>query len=357
MFTPKPLKLLVLTGCIALFGCTPAADPGGSGGTGSGTGGSSGGRGGSGTGGTSGGSSGGSTGGSTGGSSSSGGSGGSSSGGNGGSSSGGSGGSVAGSGGSSSGGSGGSGGSSSDSSGGGTGGAGGSGGSSGDGGMATETPSTGGPFPPGPHNVVLITGDDAHLNDPSRLQMIELLKSMQGSHGIVYEEIDANMVRAANMMGKALLIASPNANYFGVTPEAALRNLPVPIIVSKDGNTDVLGLGNTGNTDSNQDSIRIIATDHPIVAGFQMGLVKVMTTNNLQRMVQFTGVGPGGKRLATVANNPNQFTIVAYDKGADMGGGLNAPAKRVGFFWHRPAGPTPDGAKLFKAAVEWAIRP
>jgi hypothetical protein len=29
----------------------------------------------------------------------------------------------------------------------------------------------------------------------------------------------------------------------------------------------------------------------------------------------------------------------------------------VGFFWHRPAGPTPEGKKLFQAAVEWAIRP
>ena len=40
-----------------------------------------------------------------------------------------------------------------------------------------------------------------------------------------------------------------------------------------------------------------------------------------------------------------------------MGGGVKAPAKRVGFFWHRPAGPTAEGRKLFIAAMEWAIRP
>jgi hypothetical protein len=40
-----------------------------------------------------------------------------------------------------------------------------------------------------------------------------------------------------------------------------------------------------------------------------------------------------------------------------MGGGFMAPAKRVGFFWHRPAGPTAEGKKLFIAAVEWALKP
>ena len=37
-------------------------------------------------------------------------------------------------------------------------------------------------FPPGPHKVVLITGDDANIDDPSRLQMIEILKSMKDTH-------------------------------------------------------------------------------------------------------------------------------------------------------------------------------
>jgi hypothetical protein len=359
MFTPRPLKLLVLTGCIALFGCTPAADPGpgGSGGTG-GTGGSSstGGRGGSG--GTTGGSGGGSTGGSTGGSNSAGGTGGScsgGSGGSGGSSAGGSGGSGSGgSGGSSAGGSGGSGSGGS---------SGGSGGGSGDG-AAAEMPSTGtggtggGPPPGGPSKVVLITGDTANPNDPSRVQMIAILKEMQGTHNVMMEEVAANAVRAADMMDKHLLIAGPNANYFSVTPDAALKSLPVPIIVSKDGRTGAYGIGTPGNTDPpTDDSINIIATDHPITTGFSMGVIKVMTTADRQRMVRWTDLGPGAKRLATRVNNPNQFTIVAYDKGADLGGGFMAPAKRVGFFWHRPAGPTADGKKLFVAAVAWALKP
>ena len=40
-----------------------------------------------------------------------------------------------------------------------------------------------------------------------------------------------------------------------------------------------------------------------------------------------------------------------------MYNGFKAPGKRMGFFWHRPSASTPDGKKLFIAAVEWALRP
>jgi hypothetical protein len=40
-----------------------------------------------------------------------------------------------------------------------------------------------------------------------------------------------------------------------------------------------------------------------------------------------------------------------------MAGGLTAPAKRLGFFWHRPSAATPEGRKLFEAAIDWLLRP
>jgi hypothetical protein len=258
-----------------------------------------------------------------------------------------------------------------------TGGSAGSGGSSGTGGSPPARPDAGGPrdgsggpdgapganpggpFPPGPHRVVLITGDDANLDDPSRLQMIAILESMKDSHGIVLEEIDASAVRAANMMDKALLIASPNANYFSVEPDPALKNLPVPIIVSKDGNTDAFGMGvftNTAEFTANLPvKLTIIAPDHPLAAGLT-GTVGVLTTRC--RLVRGENLGPGAIKIATTPEEPQtSWGIFAYEKGGEMPGGLKAPAKRVGFFWHRPSGPTADGRKLFTAAVEWAIRP
>jgi hypothetical protein len=359
MRTPKPLTLLVLGGCIALFGCTPATDPGPSGGSG---GSSTGGSGTAGRGGSSGGSTGGSSGGTSGGSSSSGGTGGSSStGGSGGSGSGGSGGST---GGSSSGGSGGSGGAGGSAGTGGSG-SGGSGGGSGDG-AAMEMTSTGtggsggsGPPPGGPFKVVLVYSPDHDASDPSLKGpdgMMDLLTSMKESHNVVPEMMLDNVAKASVLGDKALVIVGPNVRQGMIDP--AIKNLAVPVMVSKDGGgTSAIGLGTAGNTDANQDSIRIIAIDHPITAGMQMGLVKVMTTNAAQRMVQFTALGPGAKKLATLANNATQFAIVTYDKGADMGRGLMAPAKRVGFFWHRPAGASDDGKKLFKSAVAWLIAP
>lgn len=239
-------------------------------------------------------------------------------------------------------------------------GGGGSGGSPGDAAASDGPPSNPGTFPPGPHKVVLITGDDRNMGDASRLGMLEVLNGMKDSHGIVVEEVPAASVRAANMMDKALLIASPNANYFGVTPEPALKTLPVPIIVSKDGNTTAFGLGNVGATDPpTENTINLVKADHPLAAGFQPGRLTVLTTPDRQRIILFTGLGAGAIKIAAGPRGEasNQWSIIAYDKGSDMPGGLKAPAKRVGFFWHRPAGATADGKKLFQAAIEWSIRP
>ena len=217
MFT-RSLRWLCLTGCIAVFGCSPTATDdgtGGNGGSAGGSGGSTGGRGGS---------TGGSGGSGTGGSSSTTGGSGGTTGGAGGST-GGSGGATGGSGGST-GGSGGNGGS--------TGGSGGSGGSTGGsgGGSADMGPvemgtggTTPGAFPPGPHKVVLITGDTANLNDRSRLDMIRDPEVHEG----LPQHRDGRGRRPTRsgqptMMDKALLIARPNANYFSVTPDAALQD-------------------------------------------------------------------------------------------------------------------------------------
>jgi hypothetical protein len=344
-----PRHLRLLSACVlvgALSSCTPTSDPGGDSGTGGSTS-ASGGRGGSA------GSQSGSGGSSASGGSASGGSG------SGGSASGGSGsGGDSGTGGSGSGGS--------ASGGSGEAGSSGSGGQSATGGTAgtgdaavppadSVSSDPGGPFPAGPHKVVLITGDVAHPNDPSRVEMIAVLNSMKDSHGVVLEEIAANKVVAAEMMDKALLIAGPNANYFSVEPDPALKSLPVPIMVSKDGKTDGYGIGTTGNTDANLNKITIVKSDHPLAAGLPAGVVTVLTTPSAQRLVTYSNLGPDAIKIAT-GPNASTWSLIGYEKGGDMGNGNKAPARRVGFYWHRPAGPTADGKKLFQAAVEWCLR-
>jgi hypothetical protein len=301
------------------------------------------------------------TGGATGGTSGSGGTGGSASGGSGGGSGGTIGGGSGGSGGST-GGSSGSGGAPGSGGSGGSGDTGGSGGSSVDAGAVADggaAPSDGGGVTPptgGPYKVVLITGDE-HADDDSKLKMIEILKEMKATHNVDLEMADAANVKAADMMGKSLLIAGPNTTYCGNKPDAAFKALPVPIMVSKDCNTTDFGIGtmhNTGGT--NLKTITIINADHPLAAGFPLGPVTVFTVG--ARLVRGGDLGSGAIKIATTPEGADStWGIFAYEKGGMLPGNVPAPAKRMGFFWHRPPNVTAEGKKLFVAAVAWMISP
>jgi hypothetical protein len=99
--------------------------------------------------------------------------------------------------------------------------------------------------------------------------------------------------------------------------------------------------------------------DHPLAAGLK-GIVPVLTTRC--RLVRGANLGPDAIKIAqppadAVPANADSWAIFAYNKGGTMAGGLKAAAKRMGFFWHRPSAVTPEGKKLFVAAIEWSIRP
>lgn len=220
----------------------------------------------------------------------------------------------------------------------------------------------GAPFPPGPHKVVLLVGD-IHTTDQSRLQLIQILESMKDSHGIVVEVMDSRMAKADVLKDKALIIAGPNNNYCSDTPDPSLRTLEVPIMVSRDCKTTALGLGTMMNTQEYVTDlpvkIDIVNSEHPLAAGLH-GIVPVLQTRC--RLVRGSKLGPDAIKIAKAPADatpvePESWPIFAYEKGGMMVGGLRAPAKRMGFFWHRPSAVTPEGRKLFVAAVEWAIRP
>jgi hypothetical protein len=337
-------------------GCMPAADEGSStGGTGGGSGGA-GGRGGAAGGGGSRAGTGG-AGGTTAGAGGAGGNGNAGSSGSGGSA-GGSGGASAGAGGSGV----------ADAGGGGAAGTGGQSGTGGQpdaagGGSEASTPDGNPGVPPGEKKVVLLMGDP-NVNDPSRSQMIEILNSMKASHGVVLEVMNSQNARAANMMDKALIIAGPNNNYCIDTPEPAFRTLPVPIIVSRDCKTTAFGLATMMNTQEYVTGLPVKVvienTEHPLAAGLPKGTIPVLQTRC--RLVRGRDLGPDAIKIARPPDDAtpaaaDSWAIFAYEKGGTMAGGLKAPAKRMGFFWHRPSAVTPEGRKLFVAAVEWALRP
>jgi hypothetical protein len=217
-------------------------------------------------------------------------------------------------------------------------------------------------FPPGPHKVVLLVGD-IHTTDPSRLQLIEILNSMKDSHGITVEVMDSRVAKASVLMDAALVIAGPNNNYCSDNPDPTLKTLPIPIMVSRDCKTTALGLGTMMNTQEYITNlpvkIEITNGDHPLAAGLK-GVIPVLQTRC--RLVRGGKLGPGAIKIAkappdAVPADADSWPIFAYEKGAMMVGGFAAPAKRMGFFWHRPSAVTPEGKKLFQAAVEWCIRP
>jgi hypothetical protein len=219
---------------------------------------------------------------------------------------------------------------------------------------------SGGPLPTAVRKVVILhdANAGASATDPSRKSMEDILNSMKESHGVVVEWMNSP-TKASELMDKALIIVGPNSSMFGANhPDPGLKTIPVPLMVSKDGNTTEIGLGKVSATaPPNYNKINLVKTDHPLAAGLAMGTLTVLTTPNAQRIITFTGLGPDAIKIATGPQSPDTWSIIAYEKGGDMGGGVKAPAKRVGFFWHRPAAATPEGAKLLKASVDWLLRP
>jgi hypothetical protein len=132
------------------------------------------------------------------------------------------------------------------------------------------------------------------------------------------------------------------------------RELPIPTIVMKDGTIEVMGLG-TGSaggfsTEVGETQISIIAPGDPLAAGL-MGNVTVYTKGD--RLI-WAQPGPAAHKIATVVGHPTEVTIFAYAAGAMMVNGA-APAKRMGFFIHRNTSYSPDGLKLFDAALDYLL--
>jgi hypothetical protein len=197
--------------------------------------------------------------------------------------------------------------------------------------------------------VLLVTGTDPQPA-PDNGMKAELM-----AMGLAFDfhNSDTMPLTVQTAMGHALIIVSPNTPRNNIP--ASYKDLPIPIIVSKDGPEMQLAMASPPYTTNNdQKSIAIVAPDDPLAAGFPMGTVAVM--GNINRMVNGMP-SPAAKVVATLVGNPKAATIYYYTTGQMMLNGTKAPAKRVGFFWHRTEDATPDGHKLFRAAVEWALKP
>jgi hypothetical protein len=210
--------------------------------------------------------------------------------------------------------------------------------------------------PSGEKHVVVLIGAAADPKDATN-SMMAILAAMRESDGIVAEKgVDATTT-AATVAGKALVIIGPNAEAYKGMVSPTLKDAPVPILISKDHLGPTLAVAGTfdDHTANDQHAITIIDATHPLAAGLPAGDALVYVPGN--RVIYGVQLGEGAIKIATVKGHPDQFSIFAYEKGATMVGGFKAPARRVGFFWHRPPDVTEEGKRLFRAAVRWALQP
>jgi hypothetical protein len=154
----------------------------------------------------------------------------------------------------------------------------------------------------------------------------------------------------ATVMGKSIFVVSSSVNRASVMP--SIKDVAVPAIVSKDGVIEPFGLASATSVNVMGTQIAIALPSDPLAAGL-MGTVTA--TTKADRLIGST-VGANATKVATLVGMPAQAAIYYYNSGQMMAMGT-APAKRVGFFIHRDTDLSPDGIKLFNAAVAWCLQP
>jgi hypothetical protein len=185
------------------------------------------------------------------------------------------------------------------------------------------------------------------------------MKARLEAKGLVVHMLEDAVSRVEDVTGMALLVISSsiNRNNLFDGKEPRFKDVVVPTIVMKDGTIEVMGLGagSAGgfSTDVGETQISIIAPGDPLAAGLT-GNVTVYTKGD--RLI-WAKPGAKARNIATVVGHPDEITIFAYAAGDPMVGTAVAPAKRMGFFIHRNTDYSPDGVKLFDAAVDYLLAP
>jgi hypothetical protein len=186
------------------------------------------------------------------------------------------------------------------------------------------------------------------------------MKARLEAKGLKVDMVVDALSTVAAVAGKIdLLVISSSINRTNLfdAGKPRFKDLAIPTIVMKDGTIEVMGLGmgSAGgfSTAVGETQISIIAPSDPLAAGL-MGNVTVYTKGD--RLI-WANPGPMARKIATVVGHPDEITIFAYAAGAPMIGGATAPAKRMGFFIHRNTNYSPEGLKLFDAAVDYLLAP
>lgn len=157
--------------------------------------------------------------------------------------------------------------------------------------------------------------------------------------------------------GKVLVINSATVTSGNVGNK--FRDVAVPVInleqALEDNYLMTFDTGADHGETGGQTEIIITDANHPLAAGLSVGVQAVTTVP-----LTFTWGTPGAtaKVIATLNDGTGSACLYAYDKGARLIDGVTAaPERRVHFFAQNDgfAALTPEGLKLFDAALSWAM--
>jgi DNA-binding protein YbaB len=180
-----------------------------------------------------------------------------------------------------------------------------------------------------------------------------LLRSRLVSLGFDVELRKAGNSASADANGRTLIVISESIQADDVNTK--FTNAAVPMLICEPTTfRDLKMTGGVWQTDKgdvfDQDKLQITA-GHPLAAGLS-GLTTVTASKT-----KFIWGKPASAavKVAAIAGQSNKWGIFGYDTGDAMVG-MNAPARRVGFFLGRdtPAVLNANGWALFDAAVRWA---
>ena len=173
--------------------------------------------------------------------------------------------------------------------------------------------------------------------------------------GFTAKIVQAPASTTADGGGKALIVVSSTVNSGDVG--AKFRDVNIPVINWEQAlQDDFMMTGNTGDVDrgtlAGQYDLEIVDSSHPLAAGLN-GIVGVV---DFEQSFSWGNPGAGAIIIAQIPGDPGKVPVYAYEAGTPMFDGFVAPARRVMFFMGDPTFEvlSPDGIRLFDAAIEWA---
>jgi len=135
------------------------------------------------------------------------------------------------------------------------------------------------------------------------------------------------------------------------------RDVEIPVIVWESYLFDDMmmapAVGGNFGTAELQNAIIIVNPSHELSAGLDSGL-NIIT--EVPSTFMYGKPGNAAYKIAAIEGTTDQYGIFGYEKGVSMAG-MNAPARRIGFFLHdiTAASLNENGLSLINSAFDWAI--